>query len=359
MRLGTIATTGAVALLSAAALGQPLSYEFRWLGTNFRPYGVSDNGVVAGDDLTTGMARAAVWEENLGIQVLPFPDPPVGTCMFNFLRGISRDGEVVIGGDGPSCGSDGWLAVWRKSSSGWRLVYLPRGVGFPTEDVTQIGNTYYIVASSTGPAMLKLFRLENFTAEVVFSISVGGYPSALSNTVVVQHVGSNNSEFRDFQGNLLYQIQFPSYSYVVDVSDSGVVLGTSWYQRERTAAVRNLQVPEGAARVEAQDISEDGNRIVGNAIFSDNTTRGVIWLWDRDQGDYVPSYLPPNVKTAVAISANGEYIVGRGINPSTGQEEAYRIKIQECRLPTDIDGNGIVDDADLLQVLFDFGRSCP
>jgi len=64
------------------------------------------------------------------------------------------------------------------------------------------------------------------------------------------------------------------------------------------------------------------------------------------------------LQTARCISPNGRWIIGTGINGSTGRSEAFLL--DTYRLPSDINGDGVVDDADLLQVLFDFGRTiCP
>ncbi|MCX7993615.1 MAG: hypothetical protein N2651_08080, partial [Fimbriimonadales bacterium] len=47
-------------------------------------------------------------------------------------------------------------------------------------------------------------------------------------------------------------------------------------------------------------------------------------------------------------------------NGSTDDVQRYRITVQTTTRPVgDVDGNGCVDDADLLQVLFNFGGSDP
>jgi len=45
---------------------------------------------------------------------------------------------------------------------------------------------------------------------------------------------------------------------------------------------------------------------------------------------------------------------------STNDVQRYELRVQTVTLPTgDIDGNGCVDDADLLAILFNFGGSNP
>jgi uncharacterized membrane protein len=62
---------------------------------------------------------------------------------------------------------------------------------------------------------------------------------------------------------------------------------------------------------------------------------------------------------ARAISANGRYIVGRGVNAATWLEEVYLLDTQpSCTTHNgDVDNNRCVDDADLLAVLFAFGST--
>jgi hypothetical protein len=57
---------------------------------------------------------------------------------------------------------------------------------------------------------------------------------------------------------------------------------------------------------------------------------------------------------AFAISPDGRYIVGSGYNAATRRGEAFLLDTGFPRRG-DVDRNGCVDDADLLQVLFAFG----
>ena len=64
------------------------------------------------------------------------------------------------------------------------------------------------------------------------------------------------------------------------------------------------------------------------------------------------------LERATAISPDGRYIVGGGYNVATGRYEAFLLDTR-CTLDGDVNGDGIVDDADLLIVLFNFGNRCP
>jgi hypothetical protein len=54
--------------------------------------------------------------------------------------------------------------------------------------------------------------------------------------------------------------------------------------------------------------------------------------------------------------------VGVGRNAATNRDEAFLLDTlytPPCTLEGDVNGDGIVDDADLLIVLFNFGNRCP
>ena len=59
---------------------------------------------------------------------------------------------------------------------------------------------------------------------------------------------------------------------------------------------------------------------------------------------------------ALGVSPDGRYIVGGGWNAATGRYEGFLLDTGSPR-PGDVDRNGCVDDADLLQVLFAFGNT--
>jgi hypothetical protein len=63
---------------------------------------------------------------------------------------------------------------------------------------------------------------------------------------------------------------------------------------------------------------------------------------------------------ATAISPDGRYIVGWGYNAATGRDEAFLLDTgrSRCTLDGDVNGDRVVDDADLLRVLFNFGNRC-
>jgi len=112
-------------------------------------------------------------------------------------------------------------------------------------------------------------------------------------------------------------------------------------------------------------VSADGSIII-YSYFSDYN-QPVSYIWTVQEGlsqlvlDFYPYTFPSGMDPVLnSISPNGRYIVGLGINAATESVEAFLLDTQlvsRC-LDSDVNGDGVVDDADLLQVLFDFGRRC-
>jgi probable HAF family extracellular repeat protein len=101
-----------------------------------------------------------------------------------------------------------------------------------------------------------------------------------------------------------------------------------------------------------------GNGVIVGRNYS---WRAIRWVYcngryvEQDLNTVYSSLLSSRsfLSVAYAISPNGRYIVGQGYNAATGRYEAYLL--DTCGHNGDVDGNGCVDDADLLRVLFAFG----
>jgi probable HAF family extracellular repeat protein len=112
----------------------------------------------------------------------------------------------------------------------------------------------------------------------------------------------------------------------------------------------------------ALGVSADGSVVVGRATNAAGQDRAFRWTASGGMEDLNQTYaslLTPGsyLRSANAISPDGRYIVGRGYNAATGRYEAYLLDTR-CELQGDVNGDGVVDDADLLIVLFNFGRRC-
>jgi len=103
-------------------------------------------------------------------------------------------------------------------------------------------------------------------------------------------------------------------------------------------------------------------------IALDENARQRAFRWTRtggmqDLNEVYASLLADGseLQIAHAISPNGRYIVGSGYNAATGRMEVFLLDTAGttgCRLDADVNRDGTVDDADLLQVLFNFGSGC-
>ena len=120
----------------------------------------------------------------------------------------------------------------------------------------------------------------------------------------------------------------------------------------------------------ARRISGDGLEIVGQ-IGTFDAGRAYLWRFRDGRVEEIDLntlvQLPPGVtlETAFGISPNGRFIVGRAREVSfvIGSNGGPIIRVRRfgflldrrCPLNADVNRDGVVDDADLLQVLFAFG----
>ena len=115
----------------------------------------------------------------------------------------------------------------------------------------------------------------------------------------------------------------------------------------------------GGSESAAYGVSADGSVVVGKAQNAAGQGRAFRWTVGGGMEDLNTTYanlLTPGsyLGLATAISPDGRYIVGGGYNAATRRFEAFLLDTGFPRRG-DVDRNGCVDDADLLQVLFAFG----
>jgi len=154
-------------------------------------------------------------------------------------------------------------------------------------------------------------------------------------------------------------------------ADGRVVVGWASNAAGQYRAIRwangvwqDLGVLGNGDHSEAWGVSSDGSIVVGLAYIAPGQSCAFRWTPDGGMEDLNQTYASvltdgSALVAASAISPDGRYIVGWGINAATGRREAYLLDTGARCTPHsgDVDSNGCVDDADLLAVLFAFGNA--
>ncbi len=151
----------------------------------------------------------------------------------------------------------------------------------------------------------------------------------------------------------------------ISFNDRENYIASYWRDRGRQFVQLTSTVPSLARR-----ISGDGSEIVGQIGTSD-AGRAYLWRFrngrveEIDLNTLVPLPAGVTLETAFGISPNGRFIVGRArqvlvvIRPDGRRIIRVRrfgfLLDRRCPLNADVNRDGVVDDADLLQVLFAFG----
>jgi probable HAF family extracellular repeat protein len=162
------------------------------------------------------------------------------------------------------------------------------------------------------------------------------------------------------------------YSSAQGVSaDGSVVVGYAYSFGTREQAFRwteqmGMQPLEGLpgyVGTVATDVSADGNIVVGYLIDDAGRFYACRWTapWNAQSLNEVYAHLLPEgtrLMAVSAISADGRYLVGYGWNAEGGvwrtRQEAYLI---DTWRKGDTNGDGCIDETDLLAVIFAFGTS--
>lgn len=154
-------------------------------------------------------------------------------------------------------------------------------------------------------------------------------------------------------------------SGVVDIGgDLAMVEGImvwSW-DGQNPSSIKLVGLLNGAS---SHGISADGTTIVGVVRDFLQPPRAFRWRrvgsnWVSEDLNRVYSGLLRDgsvLQVAHAISPDGRYIAGWGYNASRRRQEAFLLELPCAPHSGDINMDGCVDDADLLQVLFSFGQT--
>jgi len=377
-RFNALLSACVLSLIATAGWSQSLT----WLGTlgggESEAYGVSDNGVVVGWSYdAAGQQRAFRWENGVMRDL--------GTLGGSESRayGVSADGRVVVGW---SYDTTGYNRAFRWTASSGRMDDLGTlGGGSSAAYAVSPNGTVVVGWSYDNGWLQRAFRWQNGVMRDLGTLSGYYYSYAYdvsANGAVVVGMTSYYSyiyrrAFR-WQNSAMQDLGTlgGSESEAYGVSfDGAVVVGWSYDAAGQQRAFRwengvmqGLGTLSGYANSNAYDVSANGSVVVGAAHDgAGRLYRAFRWTASRGMEDLNTTYASLLTDGSVlwvarAISPNGRYIVGYGYNAATYSAEAFLLDTQgtpPCTLDGDLNGDRVVDDADLLILLFNFGNRCP
>lgn len=253
--------------------------------------------------------------------------------------GCTPDGRYLAGGSPPAM-----VDVTGNNNTGlrWNLT-LPQGFGGGYGlAITQTGNNSWVVVGNV---------LDNsLSYPAIWKVSGVGSPGTLERITALNNNG------------LLWSVSADGTKACGFTYDSDCIDAILW--RDGSGSIVTL--PDFGFRAGAFHMTADGNTIVGLATNAQGKRRAVRWTASgntyqiEDLNQTYGSLLWPGseLQTASAISRDGRFIAGIGYNSWTRRVEAYLLDTRPaCNVP-DVTGDGEVNDADLLEVLFNFGNRC-
>jgi len=254
---------------------------------------------------------------------------------------VSYDGSVIVG-----LGRNNQAFIWRRDSG---LTY-PGTLG---------GNESYAFGVSANGSIVVGYALDNNGKRRAFRWTQQDGMSSLGTTIFLE------------EGDPLYRFD---QSEAFGISpDGNVIVGIAYDDRNAAIGFRNIlgrtrrvnislgDPPAGFTAVYPRRTNQDGSIIVGSMRKRDGSGRAMRWTQAGGLEDLNVTYASllgqgEYLAGAHDITPDGRYIVGWGVKD--GKFQGFILDTGVCNLPADVDGNGIVNDQDLLQVLFEFGNRC-
>lgn len=355
----------AVAVLTLGLCIGGLCQSLTWLGTlgggSSSAHDVSRNGIVVGNAVdNTNFWRAFRWENGSMTNLS-------GTVV-SAAFGISESGSFIVG-------------YFIDSNNQYRGYRWPSDIfgtlGGNSSFAYQVSANGSVVVGESRNAsnQLRAFCWENGVMNELLlpgtTQSRATGVSADGSVIVGEAVNTSNftQAFRWHNGTVQWLGFLPggSYSSAQRVSpDGSTVVGRANNSSGQPRAFRwkNGVISDlgtlGGDYSWAYDASMHGSAIIGGAADPNNQVRAFRWTETNGMEDLNLSYasLLSNgsiLDYAFGISPYGRFIVGQGLNAYTGRKEAYLL--DTCAPHNgDVNLDGCVDDADLIEILFAFGQ---
>ncbi len=331
-----IVSSGSVVIGTSAGNGgyQP----FRWEATrgiqevttsNGFAYGASaDGGVIVGR-LTTS-EQAYRWTLSGGVQPLAY----LAGGNTSVARAVSADGLTTIGMSGSTAGLQAFRYTSATGLQG--LGALPGGTFFSRADGVS-ANGSVIVGASNGTYGSVAFRWTASGGMQSLGV-IGGAPTTGNE--------SGATAVSDDGQTIVGWSSSPTRTQAFRWTASGGMQGLG-------------DLPGGASQSIAHGVNGNGSVVVGVAHTS---AGGEAFIWDSVNGIrnlravltslFITNVAGWRLTSATGLSADGQTIVGTGINPS-GVREAWTATLGAgCR--ADYDGNGVVNSQDFFAFLNNF-----
>lgn len=364
---------GCAALMCCTTL---YSQQLSWLGglpglPTSTAYSVSSDGttVVGSATNNNGSRFAFRWTQTNGMENL-------GTLGGNESEAtaVSANGQVIIGW---AKNAQGLNRAFRwTSQTGMQDIGTLGGNQSEAWGMTPDG-TYVVGWAQVASENWRPFRWSQNGGMVNLGSLGGtsGFAGALSadGSVVVGWARNAQNNVRAFRWTQQTGMQplgtlgGPTNGALGVSADGSKIVGwaqdSSLYRRAFiwTAGQGMQQRLSGGTSVEARVVFND-HITYGRMLTPIGQWRAIFWddeTWSKDVNNTVAHLLVSGsyLSSVNATSPNKRFIVGNGRNTVTGYDEAYLLDTLVGPIPGDVDGDGCVDDFDLLLVLFAFGNT--
>jgi len=354
--------------------GRPNNTQYSFVITFFANLGnVDENGsrLVQASDYPL----AFMWERSSGWQ-------QIGGFLYN-CADISENGNVIVGIAPTGNGTYSMPARYNRVSATWQPLGLPSGFrSGGALCISRDGNTIAgsLSVDSPGAAVERPFMYRNGaytllpipgdSPNLVYATGISPEGEVIVGTAAYVDTVPVHALRWDSQGMTILPKPNANWgAWAVDASEAGEVIVGGGQENGvyKPLIWRNSSVailPTGSfVHGVAHRTTQKGQVITGTAF---GATWDAAWAvrWGpcgfENLNTVYAHLLGANeiLLTAHALSRSGRYIAGLGSRDGGNTIEMYVLDTNRCWDPAgNVNANCCVDDADLLQVLFDFGNT--